>query len=232
MIDFDKELKNYLSKINGHYVRYCDDLLCIVPIKDRDEIFNISAELENFVYQLAKNFKLEVNEKKTEKFAFMPTFQLGAKYQGEISPRFPSRKRSELSCAKIEKNGTLTYDKLQYLGFNYDGSKVTIRSSSMMRYKKKMKRGINYHLKLRNKHAPDDELKTRKLAFLYDKSFKGLSNFPTYAKRANHILEKSAVRYQMKNRTAEIQNQIDKISFRIEQAKQRKEHAKRKNKKK
>ena len=84
-----------------------------------------------------------------------------------------------------------------------------------MRYKKKMKRGIKYHLKLRNKHAKGQKLKRKKLSLLYEKDFKGLSNFPTYAKRADKYIYASDIRVQMRNRSKEISEQIKKIENRI-----------------
>lgn len=219
MIEFDKNLKKYIEQLGGHYIRYCDDLLCILPIEDREQIFTKSSSLENYVYSLAKKSKLDVNSKKTEKYAFMPMANLGARYSHENSERYPLHKKNQLACARIEEN-ELIYDRLQYLGFKFDGHKVTIRSSSLMRYKKKMRRGINYHLRLKLSNDPDGKLKTRKLYFLYGYSFRGISNFPTYAKRASEEFGSSDIRKQLSGRTKEIKTQISVIEKRIEKRKQ------------
>ncbi|MBS9821690.1 antiviral reverse transcriptase Drt2 [Vibrio alginolyticus] len=211
MIDFDIKLKNYAESLNGKYYRYCDDLLCILPINEHIEIIQTASDLESFVYNLASSFKLDVNKKKTEKYAFMPDNTLQAVYPDK-TVKMRERLTKKIACAKI--SGTdLIYSRLQYLGFKFDGEKVTIRSSSISRYQKKMKRGIKYHLQLKRKYDSTGSLKRQKLRELY--SHVGESNFPIYAYRSAKIMKSAAIRKQLSKHQKEINLQIKTISRRI-----------------
>lgn len=211
MIDFDIKLKSYTKSLNGKYYRYCDDLLCILPINEHIEIIQTASNLENFVYDLANEFKLDVNKKKTEKYAFMPDNILQAKYPNKTEKNRENL-TTRIACARIA--GTeLIYSRLQYLGFKFDGENVTIRSSSISRYQKKLKRGIKYHLQLKRKYAPTGSLKRQKLRELY--SHVGESNFPTYAYRSAKVMKSPAIRKQLSRHQKEINFQIKTISKRI-----------------
>ncbi|MUH95314.1 hypothetical protein GNP63_01940 [Aliivibrio fischeri] len=212
MIDFDIKLKNYAESLNGKYYRYCDDLLCILPIDEHMDIIKTASNLEKVVYDLAYEFKLDVNKKKTEKYAFMPDNILQAVYPGKIE-KCKEKLTTRIACAKI--SGTdLIYSRLQYLGFKFDGENITIRSSSISRYQKKMKRGIKYHLRLKRKYDPMGSLKRQKLRKLY--SHVGESNFPIYAYRSAKIMKSSAIKKQLRRHQKEINLQIKTISKRIE----------------
>tara|TARA_B110000091_G_C13553559_1_gene365488 strand:- start:87 stop:695 length:609 start_codon:yes stop_codon:yes gene_type:complete len=201
MIDFDQAAKSFADERDGIYMRYCDDLLCIIPLKDKKSPNELAEEIQNFIFNLANEYKLDVNDDKTDKFFF--DYNYG---------------RRELNCSKIQGN-SFKPSWLQYLGFNFDGKRVSIRASSIMRYKKKMKRGINYHLRLRYKHDPFRKLKTQSLRRLYDHAGRGASNFPSYARRAHNQLDNSIVNKQLKNRGAELSYQIRLIDSKIDKRK-------------
>ncbi|MEZ9570801.1 reverse transcriptase domain-containing protein [Vibrio splendidus] len=211
MIDFDIKLKDYTESLNGKYYRYCDDLLCILPINEHAEIIKTASELEGFVYKLASNSKLDVNKKKTEKYAFMPDNTLQAIYPDKKA-NAPEKLTTRVACARIS-GSELIYSRLQYLGFKFDGEKITIRSSSISRYQKKLKRGIKYHLQLKRKYDPTGNLKRQKLRKLY--SHVGESNFPIYAYRSAKVMKSPAIRKQLNKHQKEINFQIKTISKRI-----------------
>lgn len=211
MLDFDIKLKGYANALNGKYYRYCDDLLCILPINERAEIIDTALELEEFVYNLASDFKLDVNKKKTEKYAFMPENVLQPMYPGKKN-NSSNKLTTKVACAAIS-GPELIYSRLQYLGFKFDGQKITIRSSSISRYKRKLKRGIKYHLQLKKKYDPAGTLKRQKLRELY--SHVGESNFPIYAYRSARIMKSPAIKKQLSKHQKEINSQIKIISKRI-----------------
>ncbi|MGR5187434.1 reverse transcriptase domain-containing protein [Photobacterium damselae] len=212
MIDFDIKIKGYVECLGGKYYRYCDDLLCIIPIKEHSKLIEASRELENFVYNLAIEFKLDVNKDKTEKYAFMPDEILNANYKNKDNK--PARLHSsKLSCAKIS-DDDLFYSRLQYLGFKFDGNEITIRSSSMSRYHKKLRRGVKYHLRLKNKHDPDGSLKRFKIRKLY--SHVGVNNFPRYVYRSANIMNSEAIRKQINKHQRVLNKQVEIISKRID----------------
>ena len=59
MIDFDIIVQDIIQEKNGLYMRYCDDILCIIP-SDGLEI------IRTFIKNEIKKLKLDINEKKTE----------------------------------------------------------------------------------------------------------------------------------------------------------------------
>ena len=201
MIDFDVKAKQFAVERNGSYMRYCDDLLCTIPISKGDDPHKIAQTVQDFIFDLAEELKLKVNEEKTDKYLF------------------DQDRQKSLNCFRL--NGSKVFeDRLQYLGFNYDGTRVSIRSSSIMRYKKKMKRGINYQLRLRDSNAPGEKLKEHKLRCDYEfnngvsKDNTKISNFPSYARRADAEIEGSIIKKQMKGRSKEITKQIAVIEKR------------------
>jgi hypothetical protein len=64
MLDFDEKMKNYIQKLDGHYYRYCDDILIIVPDNKLDDI-------ETFAINAIKDLKVTINTQKTEKRTFI-----------------------------------------------------------------------------------------------------------------------------------------------------------------
>lgn len=73
--------------------------------------------------------------------------------------------------------------KLQYLGFEFDGENVYIRSSSLARYHRKMKRAVGKALAMTyGKYTKGNKVRKSKLLKRFTQA--GDSNFITYAKRA------------------------------------------------
>ena len=60
MLDFDERMKNYISKLNGKYYRYCDDILIIIP-----NIHNIK-EVKKIAIEAIRDLEVNINDKKTE----------------------------------------------------------------------------------------------------------------------------------------------------------------------
>jgi RNA-directed DNA polymerase len=59
MINFDCAARKLADDVGGSYLRYCDDMLFIVPPAEKDKI-------EGNVKKLIKELQLDINEKKTE----------------------------------------------------------------------------------------------------------------------------------------------------------------------
>ena len=71
MLDFDNKIFNFLKKINPEfmYLRYCDDILCIV---NKDNITIV----ENFIFHEMNKLKLQINQQKTDIVHFSKTDKL------------------------------------------------------------------------------------------------------------------------------------------------------------
>ena len=114
LMEFDKLMNDYASERNGHYMRYSDDILIIVPGSE-----SAANEAIQFAVDKIRNCgsQLQIKDKKTCIVSYR-------------------RLNSRLDCYHLEgpsgKNG------LEYLGFRYDGHKVYIRESTMSRFYRKV----------------------------------------------------------------------------------------------
>lgn len=75
MINFDKQVKEYIENMQGKYYRYCDDIIIITKLGDVDKVDNFITN--NFVKDLET---VEINKDKTEKFHFYNGKILGNKF--------------------------------------------------------------------------------------------------------------------------------------------------------
>lgn len=120
LFDFDRQLHKEIVDRGGCYLRYCDDILCIVPTA-------YGSELSDIVGGLIKRFKLDINEKKTETSHFSrsgdrlladrPLQYLGFTFDGERKlirsaafAKFSEKMRRGVNLAK---KTTEKYNKLQ-----------------------------------------------------------------------------------------------------------------------
>lgn len=63
LMEFDELLHEEIDRRGGKYMRYCDDILCIIPTQNDDS-------LSDLVETLISRFHLEINEDKTDTIRF------------------------------------------------------------------------------------------------------------------------------------------------------------------
>lgn len=164
MLEFDQFLRAEIDARGGHYMRYCDDVLCIVPITK-------AADLHALVEELIGRFGLTINDDKTETI----DFQL----------------RSGILVANRQ---------LQYLGFNFDGTRKLIRSAAFAKFSDKMRRGVSLARQTAKKHNKSrrtpEEIWRKQLYERY--SHLGKRNFVRYGLRAAEIMESRAMYRQLR----------------------------------
>jgi len=127
LIDFDQDL-NERAKIEGFfYRRYCDDIL-IVCDSDKAEILQ-----KEIIKKIKDEYYLEIQDKKVELTEFRPNSK-------GIFRAFNKKKQSKAGLSYTNAtNESLFYKPLQYLGFEFNGQNIYVRSSSLSRYFQKMK---------------------------------------------------------------------------------------------
>ncbi|OGU79317.1 MAG: hypothetical protein A2W11_03065 [Ignavibacteria bacterium RBG_16_35_7] len=168
MIDFDIQIKNKIEKLNGYYRRYSDDLIILCPPGNSEEI-------KNYIIDSIKSIsKLEINPDKTSVVIFT--------------------KNAENRLSASDENAKPT--SLQYLGFEFNGENLFIRSSSVSRYYRKMARGVK-KAKIQSKYSKSNKSKVfkRKLYRLY--SHLGKRNFISYAYRSSIITKSLTIKKQL-----------------------------------
>ena len=119
MTEFDSKMQTEASKAGGLYRRYSDDMVIVCHMEDRYQFEELAC---NFIKD-----KLELNIKssKTQIFEF-------------------SKDKDTLSCREyIKECEVWTEDtKFKYLGFSFDGEQVLLKSASIAKYYRKMKRSV------------------------------------------------------------------------------------------
>ncbi|MCW8417623.1 reverse transcriptase/maturase family protein [Fluoribacter dumoffii] len=97
-------------------------------------------------------------------------------------------------------NNGMTMTPLQYLGFLFDGKKIILRSKSISKYLKKMKKSVKLanstRKKYNNKNGTSQKIYRRKIYIRY--SHKGRRNFIQYGHRAAKIMDTKYIKKQLK----------------------------------
>lgn len=199
MLDFDEMLNTEIRKLGGLYRRYCDDIMIVVPMGSQ-------GTAKDLVASAVQTAELTFNEEKTDRAKFP---------QGRGRP------------AIIPSPGSGYRDRIQYLGFTYNGSQTLIRPGSLARYYGKMRAGVSLAKQTQRKHnkrellkgLPTSPLKTRKLYIQYSylinrrtrlpgRDRKAQGNFLTYAYRASSKLDAPEIRRQVRNHWRKLQEEI------------------------
>ncbi|MRG72352.1 reverse transcriptase [Alphaproteobacteria bacterium HT1-32] len=115
LLDFDFEVSKITNSLNGHYLRYSDDILIILPINTVDPI-NFMNKIRNLIQVHGENLDIKESKCTIDKFTRSSE---GLLYEA-IYPKGKSR------------NG------LNYLGFRFDGQRVYLRDSTLSNFKRKM----------------------------------------------------------------------------------------------
>jgi hypothetical protein len=116
LFHFDIIINDFMKKNKGIYRRYSDDMVIVCPLEIKDQISNL-------IYEEIKKFKLEIQPAKTQIFQF-------------------KREKNKLICGQ-EFEKTINWNKnFVYLGFEFNGQNVFLKSASLSNYYRKMKRTI------------------------------------------------------------------------------------------
>lgn len=117
LINFDKEVSEWVDERQGLYRRYSDDIVIIIPKKDG----NSPQEAKDFLQATIKKHgnRLTIQDKKVSVSSF-------------------SRTTTGLEYFRLF--GSSSRNGLEYLGFEFDGNKVKIKDSTMSNAWRRMKR--------------------------------------------------------------------------------------------
>ncbi len=158
MLEFDKKLYNYVSNKCGHYFRYSDDFIVIVPFENLSEIETIRIKIISLTTDIPN---LTLKQEKTHLYT----------YSNETILTYPEGKISQIN----------------YLGFIFDGKNVKIRPKAITKYYYRMHRKA-YNIGKRDNISPNGKrISAKNLYTLYSKGEKR-QTFVDYAKKANQIL--------------------------------------------
>ncbi len=172
LLDFDKELHEKAMDEGFLYRRYCDDILIVCDTEK-------ATELQRFVMSTleGEQCRLPIQEKKIELIEFKKD------PKGQI--RSFNRKKINDDSAENEflMLGKKYYKPLQYLGFEYNGKNILIRSSSLSRFYRKMKNRIEKTIGMGYSSKSQSDIISKEQLFRRYTHI-GERNFLTYAYNA------------------------------------------------
>lgn len=192
LLNFDRKINEIISIDKGFYRRYSDDMIVVCNLSDLSKI-------ENLFYSEIKRYKLEIQPIKTQKFIF-------------------ERVSDKLECGQLFQNIVNNNKNLIYLGFEFDGQKVLLKSASLAGFYRKMKKNIRrgkYYSRRHKKEIFKRRLYKR-FTFRGARKYKiyhwnkntgkfvlteeqNWGNFLSYAKKASNILVNNGIANQIKN---------------------------------
>lgn len=195
LLYFDTLINKFISEKGGIYRRYSDDMVVVCPIEYK-------YELTQLVYQEIKRYKLEIQETKTQIFHF-------------------KRIDKKLICGQEFEDGVNWNKNFIYLGFEFDGNNVLLKSASVSGYYRKMKRsvrrakhfssrkynpnkGIVFKRRIFKKFSYKGAKRTRKYIwneeekqFIKTDSY-NWGNFLSYAHKASNVMVNNKIKQQTK----------------------------------
>ena len=178
MIEFDKFILDIIGQ-KGTYLRYCDDILCIVPNEQVDEIQLV---IKNKISEL----ELEINQSKTEIIEFKSS-------RGKIRNTKPLQ-----YLGFIFKDGSVSIRSAAFTKYSRKIKRgVSLAKQTQRKHNKlRVSRGLN--------HRP---LFKKKLYSCY--SHFGRQNFISYGKKAARTFNSTKIRKQLKPLWKRLNSKID-----------------------
>lgn len=116
LLHFDKSINDFIQSNGGIYCRYSDDIVVVCPLLTKNK-------LTDLVHKEITNYKLEIQSSKTKAFQF-------------------KRISGKLVCGQEYPEGINWNKNLIYLGFEFNGQNILLKSASLSGYYRKMKRYI------------------------------------------------------------------------------------------
>jgi hypothetical protein len=179
MLHFDKAMNDLALSIGGLYRRYSDDILFVCPS-------NAAEHVKAALHGQVNSHELTLSDTKTEEY---------------ILRHDP---KGRLTSYRIAQGNVGLPKKVQYLGFEFDGSRTYIRSSSFSRYQARLRARIRKAIAAAQgpRSLGPKPFKHK----LFNRSTdKGRRNFITYAQRAAKTMKSGEITKQIRNNNRKVQ---------------------------
>lgn len=192
MLAFDKKISDFVKMRQGLYMRYSDDFIVIFPHNSFEESKN---NYQYIITQINDVPGLILEPEKTQFFFYK---------EGLLK-----------NCSdKIVEGFTEGKDILNYLGFAFDGQKISIRDKTITKYYYRLYRKIKTIVKNKGITKYGNRISKKNL---YEKytikgAHIGKGNFLTYVKRAEKVFNNERGVGQIKRRhLVKIKRRLNKI---------------------
>ncbi len=160
MIEFDEQVKEYVSLNGGIYMRYSDDFLIVLPCERDDEITNYMDYIYSYVGSM--NGLIDLQKEKTSNYIYENN-AIYAYQTGEPS-------------------------NLNYLGFLFDGKNIKMRPRAITKYYYRMRRKA-HTIGRRGWISPKRKHISAKMLYSIYSSNNERQTFIDYAQKAKRLLE-------------------------------------------
>ena len=187
MIDVDTEVYKLVSELNGFYMRYSDDFIIVLP-RINDNLCIHTIEQIKQLFNDTTGITLETS--KTQYYIY--------------------DNKKITNCGQLFGNLNHLKDSIDFLGFSFDGNKVSIRPKTITKYYNRMYRKAKTIRKNKGYTKYGTKISKRNLYERY--SIKGANgkrgNFLTYVERAkrgfgsNESIDKSTKNHMQKIKKA------------------------------
>ena len=121
MLDFDKKIHNFIRTYDGFYMRYCDDFIIIFPKTGKDYFLQQYAIIKNYIEEVPRLI-LEVDKTQVYEYQNQSIINCNVYISNEEKPQLKKR--------------------IDYLGFSFDGKKISIRDKTLSKYYYRMYRKV------------------------------------------------------------------------------------------
>jgi hypothetical protein len=207
LLYFDKTINDFILKHGGLYRRYSDDMIVICPL-------SVKENLSELVYSEIEKYKLKIQPAKTQIFQF-------------------ERNGNDLRCGQVFEKSINWNKNLIYLGFEFNGKNVFLKSASISGFYRKMKRTVRrakhfskspyskysgeiFKKRIFKKFSYKGAKRTRKYIwdaeenmFIKTDSY-NWGNFLSYAYKASNIMVSNKIKQQTKKHWIILNNLIKK----------------------
>jgi hypothetical protein len=171
MLEVDKKINDMVRAVGGMYMRYSDDFIVVLPEQQEGDS---AKALEQVVALVQETPRLELQPSKTQYFHFANNTLVNC----------GNRFHADADCSKRFIN---------FLGFTFDGNKISIRSKTTGKYYYRMYRKARGIVKQGGYTPEGKHISGKKLYETYSKkgAKNGRGNFLTYVERAADVYGKN-----------------------------------------
>lgn len=178
LLDFDKQINDYIKSNNGLYRRYCDDLIIVIPFDEKVKNFDCNIHMD-FINKIKDKIpNLIIQQEKTDKLIYS---------------------HNQILDENLEQSH------LDYLGFTFDGYNVKIREKSIFKFYSRAYKKIRLSNWKTTEHRRKKHRKSLYTKYSHlGKQKKGYGNFLSYVSRAQEIFDENSttnnlMEHQVKN---------------------------------
>lgn len=177
MIEFDKSIRDFINQKNGLYLRYSDDFIIVLPNLNDQEFKMSLSQIHSIISSIPR---LILQPDKTQLYYFSNN-KLNCRSNDFIAETGQHRKS------------------LDYLGFTFDGTNITIRDKTISKYYYRLYRKIKTIVKSNGISPKGNKISCNNLYLKYSQKGAGVGNgnFLTYVNRAAKVFGKDTDVWQI-----------------------------------